>query len=251
MIQSDFIAVGSRLILYAGEEESIIIPDWVTIIGEKAFYHNMLLKEVILPQDIVIENKAFEGCKNLRSLTLEDKPLLIKSIGKKAFKDCKDLATNIIFRGEVIGKRAFLNCESIESIVLPQNIEVEKYAFWGCTRLTRICPDGLIWEAGLLGESAFEHCISLRSEIKIDEVGIVQKSVFANCSSLRHVELPADGNVIVKRAAFYNCKKLETLCDSGDVVTFNKIGAAAFFNCESLRAKIELTRKKGVSAKNG
>jgi len=37
MIQSDFIAVGSRLILYAGEEESIIIPDWVTIIGEKAF----------------------------------------------------------------------------------------------------------------------------------------------------------------------------------------------------------------------
>lgn len=58
MIQSDFIAVGSRLILYAGEEESIIIPDWVTIIGEKAFYHNTLLREVILPQNMVIENKA-------------------------------------------------------------------------------------------------------------------------------------------------------------------------------------------------
>ena len=242
MIQSDFITVGSRLILYAGEEESIIIPDWITTIGEKAFYHNTLLKEVILPQNIVIENKAFEGCENLRNLTLEDEPLHIKRIGKKAFKDCKDLATNIIFTGNVIGKHAFSNCESIESIALPPNTEVEKYAFKGCTRLTKICPDGEIWEAGPLGEYAFEYCGSLRSEIKIDEEEIVRKNVFAYCSSLRHVELPED--VIVKKAAFFNCRKLESICDSGDVVTIYKIGFSAFYNCESLRTKIKLTKKK-------
>lgn len=244
MIQSDFITVGSRLILYAGEEEGIIIPDWITTIGEKAFYHNTLLKEVILPQNIVIENKAFEGCENLRNLTLEDEPLHIKRIGKKAFKDCKDLATNIIFTGNVIGKHAFSNCESIESIALPPNTEVEKYAFEGCTQLTKICPEGEIWEAGPLGEYAFEYCKSLRSEIKIDEIGIVQKNVFAECSSLRHVELTSDVDVVVKKAAFFNCRKLESLCDSGDVVTFYKIGFSAFGSCESLKTKIKLTRKK-------
>ena len=100
-------------------EESFIIPNSVTDIG----------------------NYAFRGCSNLINITISDN---VTSIGNNAFYGCSGL-TNIIIPNNItsIGDDVFSGCDHLTSITIPDSIKRIGYmAFYNCNNLTDVYYTG-------------------------------------------------------------------------------------------------------------
>lgn len=85
-----------------------------------------------------IDEQAFNGCKNLTSVTIPDSVALI---GTYAFKECSKLTSITIPDGVTsIGGGAFERCSSLTSIIIPNSVtEIGSGAFSGCSSLTIYC----------------------------------------------------------------------------------------------------------------
>ena len=180
------------LLVYRGKEEHVIIPDGVTTIGAETFYGCAELKSIIIPDSIKhIEQRAFEFCKNLNHVRIPDG---VTSFGYRTFGDCTSLTdlqipdsivridANAFNRGVdddipwlkqfsddfiIIGKvlfryqgtqkhvtipdtvvtitdYAFRECQTLESLTIPDTVKkIEKDACYSCTNLKRITYHGI------------------------------------------------------------------------------------------------------------
>lgn len=98
------------LLLVFNDNEKVVIPDGVNIIGKYAFAENFV-KSVIMPDSVTqISTCAFFGCECLTDIRL----------------------SNAL---QIIGNGAFMN-SGVETIKLPESVRlIENYAFYGCRNL--------------------------------------------------------------------------------------------------------------------
>lgn len=149
---------------------SVIIPDTVESIGNKAFYNAKSLKRVNIGRNVTsIGESAFENCELLKTIEI---PKSVKSIGNKAFYNCVILASVIMSNGiETIGVSAFSNCKALSGIVIPEStLSIGAYAFAGCDELKELYVwnskfGGQIFNLSkkinvytMVGSSAYEYC---------------------------------------------------------------------------------------------
>ena len=106
-----------------------------------------------------IKNKRFRMRKDIEEVTLED----VMIIPDRCFRGCVNLR-KVILTGTVrgIGKAAFRGCEALEEVLLADSqshyIVVEEEAFKDCRNLTSFnFFDRIVY----LGKYAFAHCTSL------------------------------------------------------------------------------------------
>ena len=92
------------------------------------------LKKLVMPGNVILDNNAFQGCKNLISLEAKGGTGEV-SILNQTFKDCKNLKYVDIPNVTVIGREAFAGCSLIEELDLPKVEKIGKDAFKGCTSL--------------------------------------------------------------------------------------------------------------------
>ena len=72
----DFVIEDGVLIEYKGQDDNIIIPDGVTVIGSGAF-KNRAIKGITIPESVItIEDIAFIGCVKEQVLPIYDKYVL-------------------------------------------------------------------------------------------------------------------------------------------------------------------------------
>lgn len=176
--------------------ESITIPEGVTKIGEKAFEYCRNLKTVTLPDSLEELGKAAFYGSGITEITLPEK---VNSIVTTTFEGCKDLR---VFRagGELknIGSYAFSGCNSLETVELNDGLES-------------------------IRSNVFRNCVSLKKIEIPDTVKIIEDNAFTGCSGLESVKLPKNLREF-DYLVFKDCKNLKEVTIDAGAPAFKVVG---------------------------
>ncbi len=211
-ILNNFLISGTTLMQYRGNEERVVVPDGITVIGEKAFAGNEVVDRVILPDSV-------------------------KEIREEAFADCLLLQTVYIQEGlEYLGKSAFENCVKLLRVELPESLtKIEKSAFNRCRKLNEVVFGSDIKE---IGDLAFYACNSLKNVHFPEKLLSIGDMAFYKCFSLKEITLPKSlcklGNNVFTASGI---KSATVLCD------LKECGTDIFSQCNKLS---KLTFNEGV-----
>lgn len=221
------------------EIESVVIPDFVTAMGNRAFYQCLNLKSVEIQANIpAIKKYTFFKCESLESVNL---PSSLTSIGDYAFYYCSMLQNVEMPNGvTTIGNNAFGNCDMLKDINIPNGVTtIGEYAFCGCRSFTSITVPSSVTS---LGKCAFSGCINMRNATILGSITTIGECTFSDCRSLISVTLP-NSLTRIETYAFADCSSLFTITIPTNV---NRIEDSAFNGCYSL---IEICNKSktGVS----
>lgn len=109
----------------------------------------------------VIEEYAFSGCQQLKSISIPDS---VKSIGKYAFYRCGNLSELDLGEGIVsIESRAFYACNALTEVVLPNSVKtVGASAFSSCENLTNFTVSDTLKE---WGSSVLSYCDKMQYKL--------------------------------------------------------------------------------------
>ncbi len=181
------------------DKTTIVIPEGVTEIAEKACEGGNDIQSVTFPSTLVrIDEYAFWECKNLISVD---------------FSHCQHL--------EVIGKGAFETCIKIKEVILPNSIKlIDEHAFETCSSLQRVDFSQCSLLEGV-GHWAFMDCSSLQC---VD---------FSQCSLLEYVGFQAFYHCDLIDADFSNCVSLDGF-HSNALKKNDHIKTIDFSGCEKL-----------------
>lgn len=258
-----------RLVRYpeGKRDASYVVPEGVTVIGDRAFRGCTNLTEIALPKSLTtFDAFAFVHCSGLTTIDL---PAGLTRVSWNAFDHCDRLssihvdgdnpdlfsdANGVVYskdktcllryppdrRGEYavssvikIASDAFRSATGLTGVKLPHGVvAVGGGAFRGCTNLISVTlPDSI----ASIGGSAFQDCRGL-TEIAVPRgLDVIEGYTFAGCTGLRRVTI-SRGVTVVGGWAFVDCEKLNdvTLPDS-----VRRIDCSAFARCLALD-RIEL-----------
>ena len=143
---------------YKEQITDVIIGDGITTLGERNFMNYPNLKTVTIKGVLSkISNSAFEGCKQIKSITATG---AVNAAGKKVLQ---------------LGECAFKDCTGLESVEFSGSLAVSKNAFEGCTNLGSVKVKES--DMALLGNYAFLNCTKL-TEADIPGKLLIQEGAF-------------------------------------------------------------------------
>lgn len=148
---------------YTGSEEHVVIPEGVKRIGgnpDNSIFEDTEteIKSVVIPDSVIeIGERAFYTCLQLKEVTMGNG---VKKIGQEAFAGCFKMKTiHLSDSLQEIGLRAFNFCESLEALELPSSLRnIEMEAFGNCISLKSLnIPDGV----QAIPPGTFDRCSSM------------------------------------------------------------------------------------------
>lgn len=159
--KNSFVIKYGLLVSYNGYDETVIIPEEVTVIGKNAFNSSgpqKYMKKVVMNENLT-------------------------SIEKNAFKNC-DALTEVQFNNSLlyIGKHAFLGCDGLQEINIPSSVKhIYIGAFKKCRNLNNLTlNEGL----EIIYRNAFKKCYSLRSVTIPNSVVTIGNQAFGETNNL-------------------------------------------------------------------
>ena len=180
-------------------------------------------KDLVIPATVTYDNKNYP----------------VTSIQDRAFESCTNLTSVTIPNSVItIGREAFKGCSGLTSVTIGNSVARIYYsAFYGCSRLTSVTIPNSVT---LIEGSAFAYCIRLLSVTIPKSVTSIGKYVFSGCSSLSSIKVE-DGNM--KYDSRNNCNAIiET--ESNELISgcrktvvpssVTRIGNTAFESCTYL-----------------
>lgn len=148
---------------YTGSEGHVVIPEGVKRIGgnpDNSIFEDTEteIKSVVIPDSVIeIGERAFYTCLQLEEVTMGNG---VKKIGQEAFAGCFKMKTiHLSDSLQEIGLRAFNFCESLEALELPSSLRnIEMEAFGNCISLKSLnIPDGV----QAIPPGTFDRCSSM------------------------------------------------------------------------------------------
>ena len=182
----------------------ITIPDTVTNVDNASFSGLTGVKEIELPDSIEYLGTAFYKVKNLKTITIPEKQIIIPV---RAFAYCENLE-EVIIKGDVkhIEDEAFKYCTSLKKINIPESTEhIWDYAFY------RSGIESITLPKTALSEFAFDSCTELK-EIIIEDKGSSKyigfsSFSFADCEALQKIYI-LGGKPFFGGYGFYGCENI-------------------------------------------
>ena len=213
-------SIRSRKALKEDAKSTLVIPGNVRTVPKQTYFNREDLVDVVIEEGVIaIEDYAFSGCSNLKSIKL---PNSLTEIGAGAFSDCG----------------------SLESINIPPQVDyIDMWAFSKCANLKEVHAANLkAWcniEFATADANPLYHAHNLylnNNLVKnitaemLQGVTEIKYDAFRNCESLESVEIPSSITSI-DEGAFAYCKNLTK------AVVHNKrarIHKNAFYGCNKL-----------------
>lgn len=222
-----FVIRDSVLLRCKVDSGSVIIPDGVASIGEKAFGGCWRLSSITIPNSVAyIEHDAFAYCSRLTSITI---PNSVTAIDDRAFANCYELVSVTIPNSVTyIGNHAFEDCSALATVNIPNGVtSIDESTFEDCSSLTSVVIPNSVTTIGI---NAFSGCTSLASINIPNSVSFIAGKAFEGCRGLSSVTIP-NGVTTISAMAFQNCSGLLSVTIPKSV---NVIGDLAFYGCANL-----------------
>lgn len=233
---------GKELVKVNDNLPVLIVPEGTKVIKWRAANHRTLLKKLVIPDNVKIEDEAFAYCWNLTDIQLGSgitteaaSGPFSKAKGKVSFTgniteipnglfSCSGI--NQIFIPETvtkIGQSAFHDCYNLENIKLPRDLESIGLWAFAENRFQNIkIPTGVEY----IGDYAFYQSHNLK-EIEIPgSAWIVRNGLFSESESLEKIVLDWGIEKIGQRV-FTGCYRLKELYLPGSLT---EISPRAFEN---------------------
>ncbi len=205
----------------------LVIPTDMNImyIGEEAFQYNETIRRIVIPASVVeIRERAFENCKALEEVYFvstqareNENGELTTGAGEKPI-DWSDLT--------LVHERAFYGCKNLKKVDFSnvKTITLAQSAFADCTALSEIVD---MRSVGTAYHYAFANCTSLRS-VDLTGLHVAGFGVFNGCTGLTSIE--TDRFTAIGEYMFYGCTGLVNTV----VLRTAKIATGAFYGLEYL-----------------
>ena len=188
---------------------TIVIPDSITSIGDRAFYGASVNRIVFSEGVTHIGKDAFYNA-NINAVCITDMTKWFNIDFENYAANPLHCAVELYLNDELVTELVIpdgikkipdgcLSSPEITSVVIPDSVtEIGAYAFSGCTGLTSInIPDSVTD----IGDFAFSRCTNLDSVIIPDSVNKIGNSAFNSCKSLNTIVIP-DSVTSIGRYAF-------------------------------------------------
>lgn len=184
--------------------------------------------------NFAFNQNSISNAKLTGSLTI---PSSVTKIGENAFNSCAGITYLTLSEGlEIIDRYAFTSCSGLDvKLQIPSTVTtIGAEAFRSCSKLKEelVIPDSVT----SIGSGAFQNCGSITS-LKLpdnDAFDTIEQYTFAQCMSLKSVEIPQNIKEI-GNYAFNVCMQLNlTFAESDTPLT---IGDSAFAMCVNLNSQ--------------
>lgn len=124
---------------------TLLLPKNLTYVLSQQFWNYSYLQSIVIPEGVTfIGDKAFEDCRSLKSVTFEGKS--VETIGDWAFYNCHELNSITIPEGvKSIGLSAFYGCTYLQDLKLPSTVEsIADNGFAQCGKLQQISVSAMV-----------------------------------------------------------------------------------------------------------
>lgn len=257
--------IGSNAFNSCFSLKSITLPSTLTTINDWAFSFCSSLSSVVLPSSLsVIRAYAFYNCPSLMSIVL---PSSLTTIESDAFLNCNKLYEiynlsslplvkgsweygQVALKAKII--HTSLDEDSLSIINTQENIDLIKIGdeylavkYRGSN--TELTLGELHYDGVNVSDYSIEKDFLNDSSVSSLTVGTQARLTaesFANCYNLTYVDLKDSMAFEIPDSCFNNCSSLTTVL----LPTYmNRIGAYAFYSCNSL-TNIDLPRGAGIGS---
>ncbi len=223
--------IEDRAFYYCSWITGVTLPSGLKSIGDNAFYRCERLTTITLPSGLKsISERAFASCTGLTELTLPDG---LTSLGDYVFSSCSNITSLTVPESVTsFGDGMFYYCQKLETVTLPSNMtSIPASTFYWCTKLSSFnMPDGVT----SIGNSAFVACRALAGITIPDGVTSIGNSAFSGCSAFTGITIP-DAVTSIGNNAFSSCSGLTSITIPESVKT---IGYEVFRSCSKLESVV-------------
>ncbi len=228
----------------------IVIPDYVTAIGDAAFRDCSKLTSITIPDNITaIGNQAFDGCESLIYNENDNAYYLGNDTNKYVVlimaKSTSITSCSINDNCKIICNSAFRGCSGLTSITIPDSVSyIGRAAFYVCSLTEMTLPfvgetkDGTenTYFGYFFGADSYDYNeryvpSSLKS-VTITSTTSIGNSVFSGCSGLTNITIP-NSVTTIGSGAFYDCSGLTSITIPDSVTS---IGNSVFSGCSRLKS---------------
>ncbi|MCD4827453.1 MAG: leucine-rich repeat domain-containing protein [Acholeplasmataceae bacterium] len=246
--KSGFLIKDGTLLKYLGSSEFVKIPPHITCIGVGAFWNNLNIREVVIPESVeTIKGDAFVYCENLEKVNI---PCNVTKIGDNPFAGCPKLELIVNSPYFTFEDNVLYNLKKTELIhysiskeesefSIPNTVEwVGKHSFYKCNNLEKVV---ISENVSFMGNNVFSDCEKIvlhnLSPYFHYEKGVLYNAKktqvyhFSMGSMETDIELHCNTRTI-GRNSFWNAKHIKSI-----VIPINvrQIGYNPFANCENLK----------------
>ena len=146
---------------YTGAGGAVVISNFVTSIGEGAFYYKSGLTSVTIPGGVTnIGAFAFQSCNSLAAITVDPNNSFYSDVDGVLFDQSQstliqyppgnpDGTYTIPASVNLIGNNAFSTCYYLSGVTIPGSVtNIGQDAFYGCFSMTSIAIPGSVTSIG-------------------------------------------------------------------------------------------------------